>query len=135
MFYVASVITFRVLLELLWKTILNIRYKLNRFWPPWVELFWYSCTVVQRIRQVHTVILNVLIWLVETFLQAVHQYQSYIWHCFCCVIDYYCSLLKYTLRIIIIAFHHYVCFYYLLSVQKNTIFPTPRYWIEYMNVL
>ena len=39
MFYVDSVITFSVFLELLWKYTLLIRYKLNRFRPPWVNQF------------------------------------------------------------------------------------------------
>ena len=37
MFYVASVITVSVFSELLWKSTLLVRYKLNRFRPPWVN--------------------------------------------------------------------------------------------------
>ena len=39
MFYVDSVITFSVFLELLYKSTLLIRYKLNSFRPPQVDQF------------------------------------------------------------------------------------------------
>ena len=39
MFYVASVIIFRVFLELLWKYTFIVNYRLNRLWPPWVNQF------------------------------------------------------------------------------------------------
>ena len=39
MFYVASVITFSVFSELLWKSIFLVRYKLNIFRPPRVNQF------------------------------------------------------------------------------------------------
>ena len=39
MFYVAKVITFRVFLELLWKSNLLVRYKLDQFEPARVNQF------------------------------------------------------------------------------------------------
>ena len=39
MFYVASIIPFRVFLELLWKSTLLLRYKLNILWPRWLNHF------------------------------------------------------------------------------------------------
>ena len=38
-FYVANVITLSAVSELLWKFTLLLRYKLNRFRPPWVNQF------------------------------------------------------------------------------------------------
>ena len=45
MFYVASVIIFGVFSELLWKSTLLVRYKLNWFRPPWVNQF-ESCALL-----------------------------------------------------------------------------------------
>ena len=56
MFYVANVITFIVVLELLWKPTLIIRYKLNRFWYPQVNQFDICALFVWTLHQVHTVI-------------------------------------------------------------------------------
>ena len=39
MFYVSNVITFIIFLELLWKSTLLVRYKLNICWPPRVNYF------------------------------------------------------------------------------------------------
>ena len=39
MLYVASVITFSVFSELLWKSTLLVHYRLNIFWRPWVNPF------------------------------------------------------------------------------------------------
>ena len=39
MFHIASVITFGVFLELLWKSNLLVRFRLNRFWPPRMNQF------------------------------------------------------------------------------------------------
>ena len=39
MFYIAIVIKFSTFSELLWKSTLLLRYKLIRFWPPWVSQF------------------------------------------------------------------------------------------------
>ena len=111
-----------------WTPSLLVCYKLNRFRPPRIELVWYLCTVVWQIYQVCTVRLNGILWLLETFLKAVHRRHSYLWHCFCCVMDSYCNLLNFPLVIIIIAPCCYVCFCYYLSGWSNIIFLTPNYW-------
>ena len=76
MFYIASVITFSVFSELLRKSTLFVHYKLNSFRLPQIEIVWYLCTVVWKIRHVYTVGLNGILWLVETYLQVVHRCHS-----------------------------------------------------------
>ena len=39
MFYVDNIIIFCVFLEILWNSTLLIRYKLDKFRPPWVNQF------------------------------------------------------------------------------------------------
>ena len=81
-------------------------------------------------RQDHTVILNSIIWFVETCLQTVHGCHSYLWHLFRCVMDSYCCLLNSPLRITLIALFHYMCLYYCLSSWNNSVLLTPQYWIK-----
>ena len=76
MFYVSSVVTSSVFSELLWKSTLIVRYKLNSFRPPWIKPVWYLCTIVWSILQVHNVIWNGLIWSLGACLQAVHMCHS-----------------------------------------------------------
>ena len=135
MFYVASVIEFSAFLELLWNHTLLVRYKLNRFRPPWVEPFWYSCTVVWRIWKVLTVILNGIIWSVENWLQAVHRCHSYIWHCLRFVMESYFSIFNYSIGIILLAPHFDVVFYYHLSGRNNILSLNPNYWRNHLKEL
>ena len=74
MFYVASIITFSVSLELL--STLLVCYKLNIFRPSRVEPVGFTCTVILRMCHVCNVRWNGLIWLVETCFLVVHQYHN-----------------------------------------------------------
>ena len=58
MFYVASVITFSIFSELLWRQTLVLCYNLYRFRPPLIESIWCFCTLVWRKLQVNTIRLN-----------------------------------------------------------------------------
>ena len=55
MFYVDSVITFIMFLELLWKSTLLVRFKFYRLRPPQIELVGYLCTVIWRLLQIYTI--------------------------------------------------------------------------------
>ena len=58
MFYIVNVITFSVFWELLWKSTLLVCYRLNRLRPPLVNQFDICAQLIQRLRQVHNVILS-----------------------------------------------------------------------------
>ena len=64
MFYVASVITFNVFLELLWKPTLFVHYKLNGFRSPQVIQIDIRALLVWILRHVRTVGINGLLCLV-----------------------------------------------------------------------
>ena len=65
MFYVGSVITFILFLDLLRKSTLLVSYMLNIFWPPRVNQFEICELLVWLLHQVHTVKLNSILWLAE----------------------------------------------------------------------
>ena len=64
MLYVAIVITFSVFLGLLWNYSSLVYYKLNIFRPPRVNQFDICALLVWKLRQVHTVKLNGVLWFV-----------------------------------------------------------------------
>ena len=91
------------------------------------ELVWYLRTFIWRLSQVHAVRYNGLIWLMETCSLAVHQCQSYLWHCLCCIMEYYCSIFNYHLVIILIAFSATCVSIIALVAEIYMIFITPNY--------
>ena len=120
MIYVASVITFNVFFELLWKSTLLVCYKLNRFRPPQVNQF--DIPALLFIFYARFVSLDKMVYIDNRNLS---QLALTFFHC---VMDYYFSLLNYPLGRIIIALWCYVCFYYILSGWNNITILTPNYW-------
>ena len=78
MFHVASVIIFSVFLKLLWKSTSLVRYKLNIFRPPWVNKFLIRSLLVCLLRQVNTVKINGILWLVKKYLLVVTRCYNYL---------------------------------------------------------
>ena len=124
MFNVSSVITFSVFLELLRKSTLLVRYKLNILWPPRVKQFDICVLLFHRLRQVHIDKLNGIFCWWKNLPSGSYLISQLAWNCFCCVMGSYCSLFNYPLGIILIVFAA-TCGSIILFVIESILF----YWI------
>ena len=131
MFYVANVITLRVVLELLWKFTLLVRYKLNIFYPPRLNQFDNLALLFGGCSRF--VPLDKLVfygyWKALTsgslsmLYTALTLFLLCNWLC-CSLSNYYLN--NYN-RILC-----YVCFYYCLNKWNYIIFLDPNYWRKHL---
>ena len=93
MFYVANVITFSVFSYLLCKSTLLVCYQFNRLRPPQVNQFDISALLFGGYARF--ILLGKMVYRYngKHCTLAVHKCYSYLWNCFCCVMDSYCSIL------------------------------------------
>ena len=114
MSYVVSVITFSVILVLLWDFTLLVFYKLYRFCSPILNQF-----------DIHTLLFCVYYRFIPID-KMIYIYNGNLTYCsllmsqfdlifFRCVMDSYCNLFNCPLRIILIALRRYMCLSYCLS--------------------
>ena len=119
-FYVDTIINFSFFLELLWKSTLLVRYKLNKFRSPQVNQF-DICAVLYG-SYARFVPLDKMVYMNNGNLISGSSPMSQLsWNCFYCLMDYYCSIFNYTLGIVIIAFTT-LCVSITAIVAKTIIF-------------
>ena len=126
MFYVANIVTLIIVSELLWKSTLLIRYKLNSFHPPMVNQFdiralLFGC-YARFIPLDKTVFYGYWKTLPSSSFLVLHIALTLFPLCngLCCSLsNYYFNNYNSVL--------HYVCFYYFLSGWNYIIFPTLNY--------